>query len=597
MVGGDASLKDMRAQNKLLSQMVKQLDLNLSIEQEKTRSAEEKMKRLKICHQEEIARLKSCHDAEISHLKKVHDEALQLECTEKQDMLANIVKKIYGSSGQRSTTTCHFTDGDTGSSSDIVDLLRETLLTEEIDPQGSRHVPGDPHAMIAEPAAPDPQIVEEKDLLPMQMQQVAPHIGFISAVPACSSWEQPWQPFQAASSPSGIDRHVIESASEDEWHLDDQLLVQMEERESKETGADEHNEDTFGPSSESSRTSDLSKKLETSARLVKTQLKAQRILSECMGVSFEYLSEGIQCVKSLRSSDDKMEAIKKRIYKHFHIPGDLLVQGLEEINRKGNSAKHPKEKSSRLADHGNSLNPVASFVADTQESSEMTYLQWFLDFIDECGGRILSQDVQHLYTRHPEIKDAIGNGKLREFCDKHEELVYEHNGKDGVAATIRRQATETVCLQWLLEFIDERGGRILSQDVQHLYTRHPKIKDAIGNGKLREFCEKHDELVYEHNDGDRVAATIRRRRQATDADCLRWLLEFIDERRGRILSQDVQHLYTRHPEIKYAIGNGKLRDFCDKHEELVYEHSGKDGVAATIRRQATETVSLQRLGW
>jgi hypothetical protein len=220
-----------------------------------------------------------------------------------------------------------------------------------------------------------------------------------------------------------------------------------------------------------------------------------------------------------------MEAIKKRIYKHFHIPGDLLVQGLEEINRKGNSAKHPKEKSSRLADHGNSLNPVASFVADTQESSEMTYLQWFLDFIDECGGRILSQDVQHLYTRHP------------------------------------------------------------------------KIKDAIGNGKLREFCEKHDELVYEHNDGDRVAATIRRRRQATDADCLRWLLEFIDERRGRILSQDVQHLYTRHPEIKYAIGNGKLRDFCDKHEELVYEHSGKDGVAATIRRQATETVSLQRLGW
>jgi len=202
-----------------------------------------------------------------------------------------------------------------------------------------------------------------------------------------------------------------------------------------------------------------------------------------------------------------------------------------------------------------------------------------------------------LYTRHPEIKYAIGNGKLRDFCDKHEELVYEHSGKDGVAATIRRQATETVCLQWLLEFIDERGGRILSQDVQHLYTRHPKIKDAIGNGKLREFCEKHDELVYEHNDGDRVAATIRRRRQATDADCLRWLLEFIDERRGRILSQDVQHLYTRHPEIKYAIGNGKLRDFCDKHEELVYEHSGKDGVAATIRRQATETVSLQRLGW
>jgi hypothetical protein len=491
MPGGDVSMEELRAQNKFLKQRVKQLELSLCIEQEKSRTADEKICRLKTCHDEEVSRLKSCHDEEVSRLKKAHDEELRFESTLNKDLLANIVNKIRGSAKSSSTINYHataFTDGDTGSSCDLIDLLKETILNPDMDSQAlhqsEKHDPGDSSTRISQQATPDPQIIKQKELLPLSMW--APHISCHNAAQASRSWG-------SAPPPPGLSR------PEEDCRID------IEEHGAEEVGTDIHSQGTLRASSECSGTSDLSKALEPGTRLVKDQLKAQRLLFDVVGITFEYLSQGIDYVKSLSASDETLELVKNAFYKHFGIPGDLLVQRLDEMNKKANSVKHPKDK-----------------LSDIPEIKETTYLQWLLGFIDEKGGCILSQDVDRLYLRHPEIREAIGYGRLRQFCGKHDELVYEHSGEDGVAATIRRRVDpqEAICLQWMLDFIDEHGGSVASQDMSLLYSHHPALKEVVGNGKLRKFCERHPELMYKSSGKRSIPSTICRRNssESTSSD-------------------------------------------------------------------------------
>jgi hypothetical protein len=468
MPGGDVSTEELRAQNKFLKQRVKQLELSLCIEQEKARTADEKICRLKTCHDEEVSRLKSCHDEEVSRLKKAHDEEMRFESTLNKDLLANIVNKIRGSSKSPSTINYHataFTDGDTGSSCDFLDLLKETILNPDMDSQALHQLEkqdlGDSSTRISEQVAPDAQTIKKKELLPLSMW--APHISCHNAAQASSSWGN-------APPPPGLSRQEDNA----------------EEREAEEIGADIHSQGTLRALSECSSTSDFSKALEP---------EAHKLLSNVVGITFEYLSQGIDYVKSLSTSDEKLEMVKNAFYKHFGIPGDLLVQSLDELDRKANGVKHPKDK-----------------LSDIPEIKETTYLQWLLEFINEKGGCILSQDVDRLYLRHPEIREAIGNGKLRQFCGKHDELVYEHSGQDGIAATIRRRdPPEAVCLQWILDFIDEHGGSVASQDMSLLYSQHPLLRQVIGNGKLRKFCDRHPDLMYNSSGKRSVPSTICRR--------------------------------------------------------------------------------------
>ena len=97
-----------------------------------------------------------------------------------------------------------FPDGDTGSSSDLVDMVKERLVDfdtrfladmAKLDvPSGGNTVPEDPLARIEEPSAPAPSLAKKHDLQ-KQMKKVVPQVN-LQRGGACSS-EAVWLCFAA----------------------------------------------------------------------------------------------------------------------------------------------------------------------------------------------------------------------------------------------------------------------------------------------------------------------------------------------------------------------------------------------------------------
>ena len=153
--------------------------------------------------------------------------------------------------------------------------------------------------------------------------------------------------------------------------------------------------------------------------------------------------------------------------------------------------------------------------------SDRWCLQLLLDFIDEQGGTITTQDLAPLYQRHPEMNNVIGNRKLRSFCEQYpEDLTYTSSDRrwEGVAATIQRRKS-TLAEQWL----DQNVGSTSSQDVA------PPFETLWD-----EPC----------GDGDDAATSA-----LSESVHVQWLLEFIDEAGGSILTHDLSPLYTAHPRL------------------------------------------------
>eukprot|EP00931_Biecheleriopsis_adriatica_P056233 TRINITY_DN33314_c0_g1_i1.p1 TRINITY_DN33314_c0_g1~~TRINITY_DN33314_c0_g1_i1.p1 ORF type:complete len:2803 (+),score=449.95 TRINITY_DN33314_c0_g1_i1:36-8444(+) len=166
-------------------------------------------------------------------------------------------------------------------------------------------------------------------------------------------------------------------------------------------------------------------------------------------------------------------------------------------------------------------------------------LQWVLDFVSAKGGSIRSEQLAPLYKQHPELKEVLGNRQLRQFCEAHPELDYVGAKWDGGAATVRlanlpsdpatpasskdsfeanatarhAESSDDQNLQWILEFVESKGGSVESQDLHLLYSVHPEVREVLGQGCIRAYCKAHPELEYIAPAKSGGTATLRARMQ------------------------------------------------------------------------------------
>jgi len=194
---------------------------NLHLEEDLDHSRKE-VERVRREAAAEVERVRREAAAEISQHKERYE---QLE----KDLCADVaqfqsVRVIAAEPSQQAGFEEESKEGDTGSSSDFTKVIKQSADFDDQSQAASvaasadaclAHVPCDPTAKLEEPPAPSVELAKTKDLQELFSQVLGPMKG------------------------KGVHQ-------EHSWCRDDQALVDMEEREARESGVDSRNIETFG---------------------------------------------------------------------------------------------------------------------------------------------------------------------------------------------------------------------------------------------------------------------------------------------------------------------------------------------------------------
>mmetsp|Transcript_80786 Transcript_80786/g.147979 ORF Transcript_80786/g.147979 Transcript_80786/m.147979 type:complete len:883 (-) Transcript_80786:104-2752(-) len=134
---------------------------------------------------------------------------------------------------------------------------------------------------------------------------------------------------------------------EEEWGTDDECCARMEEREARDSCADQFNNETFGQvweqDEEGSQRTDWSLAVKPRMDATKTQIKLQKMLSVASGRSFHKLSEAMDYLARSSLSQENVEKLCKKVTQisGLRCASKAEMQGvLNKVNIAANSAKH-----------------------------------------------------------------------------------------------------------------------------------------------------------------------------------------------------------------------------------------------------------------
>jgi len=121
-----------------------------------------------------------------------------------------------------------------------------------------------------------------------------------------------------------------------------------------------------------------------------------------------------------------------------------------------------------------------------------------------CKKLNASTDMGPLYKKHQGLRKAIGNGGLKGFCEKHEELVWDKKFATVSLKKINRNI-EAILKKPKETAVDVLTAEILASptkllnaplDMPKLYKKHSFLKQALGSGGVKGFCAKHPSFKW-----------------------------------------------------------------------------------------------------
>lgn len=431
----------------------------------------EKAKSAKLSLQLRYEQFKSSQlEAQITRLKSQHEEELMSIRKSNEEFFSQILEDATPMSGAQCgglAAQLHTASVvDTGSSSEFRGASRARLVEVEADEGNAQHFAEHLANLFAEPLAPDPQFIDQPELFQQQLHSVVPQLHLLSKSLASDNRSLP------VNSPPGLvatDKHCIEMTTESEhsakrsesqqqaslqaasshqnpfldpsaqpasnvlaestpdefWDTDCQLLAQMEAREAKESGADNHNHETFGTlpdnQSQCSEGTDYSSLVRDDVSKVETQLKIQKMLSRYFDITFSTFLEGVAHLKGFPPGSAEYDGFHKKITERF---GDIdMFPLLNTINSQANDAKHPRNEQGGQIDNltGQSdecgeISNEAQGRATSQERDVAEALSQYITTRE--GGSMPASLISGFYKQNQLYKNVImkDGRKCNEFC-------------------------------------------------------------------------------------------------------------------------------------------------------------------------------------
>lgn len=417
--------KDERVKSAMLS-------LTLRFQKQKTQS------------EADITRLKIQLEEELTSMQKGNDVFFAQILEEVTHMVGG--RSFDGLATQFQTTSI----GDTGSSSEFYGAMALARLAEVEGDQGKFSAPC---VNTTEPLAPDPQLINHPELIQQQLHSVMPqlhlldrHIAFVdeglpgNAPPGLSlpneqstaktALEKDAPTLSEAGQHAFTQEAAASTVLEDFWDTDDKLLLQMEEREGAESGADQHNVETFGEmasftdnQSQCSERTDYTVLVYDDVRKVQTQLKVQKMLSMHFEMPFGTFSDGVAYLKECAGTPE-YDNFEKKVISRF---GDVdMLTLLDTINSQANVAKHPRKLTTSdpsLSDEYADSSAGEQPHAPIQDIDVAEALSTYVSAIE--GYIMPACRISGFYKQDPRYRDIITKDgrKCREFCEAHPSLL------------------------------------------------------------------------------------------------------------------------------------------------------------------------------